>query len=114
MNGKAALFENTIDRDREFDQTARTEPPRHVSPAIREFQIERLKQELKFERIEHAKTQDRLAAAESRIRGFEKMSAALARHADALMIQFERITGRTPEQMLEIAAAEQTPAEAAA
>ena len=98
-----------IDRSPEFDQTRKSEnhgkdalfatEPRHVSPAIHEFRVERLRQELKAERKLHAETQDRLAVASKRIIAFEKMLAAMAEKLDQAEADFARLIGKTPSEV---------------
>lgn len=75
------------DRDREFDQTAKTEPtepPRHVSPAILEQRIITLKRDLEFANADRRDLAERLLVANSRIEGFERFSAAMAAKVDEI------------------------------
>lgn len=83
----------TVDRDREFDQTAKTvTEPRHVSPAIHEHRINILEQEkreltemLELETVAHGKTQHTLNLAEIRINQFENFTRTLAAKCDQMI-----------------------------
>lgn len=92
----------TIDRDREFDQTAKTEPaaacpvcrsaechrvapPPAVSPSIIEFR----NLELKNENLDLT---EKLRVANERIAGFERMLASFAAKIDNIQDSFDTLT----------------------
>lgn len=109
-----------VDRDREFDQTAKTDTrpivsreafdravdmqcgnetqPRHVSPAIHEHRINVLEQEkreltdaLDREVVAHGKTQNDLNAANARIKQFEDFTRTLAAKCDQMIERCDAI-----------------------
>lgn len=85
------------DRDREFDQTARSETPgpRTVSPSILEFKIQTLEKEIRLQFAENRDLLERLRVANERIAGFEKLSAGLAAKIDEFERGFQAVTGAT-------------------
>ena len=96
------LANATIDRDREFDQTARTETPgpRAVSPAILEHRIQILTKEVQAandarERlgVEISQLTERLMIANRRIAGFERIHASFAALIDKAEAAFKLATG---------------------
>lgn len=81
-----AIKETTIDRDREFDQTAKTEDtPRNVSPAIWEHRYLMEKQRREAAERVTVDTINRLNVALDRIAGFERLNAALAAKVDEMI-----------------------------
>ena len=101
--GECFPSEPTIDRDREFDQTARSETPgpRSVSPAILEHRILMLKNELRIEKDENLKLSGQNTELRKRIIGFEEMAAALSTKVDEMESTFKTLTGTTPAAFAE-------------
>jgi hypothetical protein len=73
--------------------------PQHVSPAILEFQIEELKEQLRKaeSRATIAETQNQIYV--SRIKGFERIAAAIAAKADELRATMNLILSPTPSNV---------------
>jgi hypothetical protein len=94
--------ETVIDRSDVFDQTARHDTGRTVSPSILEHRIAMLKRDLAAERAAHVNTQDQLTVARQRIRAFENMAANFAETLDKADAAFVQLTGRRLEDVAEV------------
>lgn len=87
-----------IDRDLEFDQTARSETPgpRAVSPSILEHRILMLKSELRVANADREQLAEQNAALRKRIVGFEQMAESLSNKIDEMESTFKTLAGTTP------------------
>lgn len=96
--GECFPSEATIDRDREFDQTARSETPgpRSVSPSILEHRILMLKNEIRVANADREELAERNIALQKRIDAFELMAGSLSNKIDEMEATFKTLTGKTP------------------
>lgn len=88
--------ELSIDRDREFDQTAKTDTEetkyRGLSPAILEQQVIDLRRQLRQVTDQCDELLTGNARLRKRIREFEHLILKLSEHIDLMGLQFERLT----------------------
>lgn len=96
--GECFPSEPTIDRDREFDQTARSETPgpRTVSPSILEHRILMLKNELRVANADREQLAEQNAVLRKRIVGFEQMAELLSNKIDEMEATFKTLAGVSP------------------
>lgn len=87
-----------IDRDLEFDQTARSETPgpRTVSPSILEHRILMLKNEIRVANADREQLAEQNAVLRKRIVAFEQMAESLSNKIDELESTFRNLAGTTP------------------